>query len=393
MNDYLRTFFCYDPRGIKRAVLLNFVAAFTEGVGLLLLLPLLSLAGVMGQAGGSIAWLPPLDAALAALGISWNMESALILFVALVFIQSQLTLRRDRESNALQLRFGDYLRKQLYAAIARAKWHFLMEHHSGELLSVLTSEVQRVATGTSFLLRFFTIAVMLLAYLTVALRLSIGLTLLALITGVLLWTLLRGADDVAKQGGKTLNQANRNLFDQIQEFISAMKLIKIHGEEAGNVHRFNHQVDQVSERFIEFQQIRSRVQAVYRVGGAIALALVSYAALTWFKLPAVDLLVMIAIFARMLPQLAELQSGRQQLLHMLPAYAAWRKLLDACEANVDPISSVNDPVHLMAGLHLERVAFRYAHHPIWVENLFIPARKTTAVVGSLAQAKPLYWIY
>ncbi|MDD4962543.1 MAG: ABC transporter ATP-binding protein [Gallionella sp.] len=381
MKDYLRTFLRFDAPSIRRAVLLNLVAALTEGVGLLLLLPLLSLAGVMEHGGGKIEWLAPIDATLAVLGVSWTLEGALFMFVALILVQSQLAMRRDRVSNALQLRFGDYLRKKLYGAIARANWRFLMEHHSGELLSVLTSEVQRIGMGTYFLLRFFTIAVMLLAYLTVALHLSGGLTLLALTSGVLLWGLLHGADDAAKRGGSMLNQANRDLFDQIQEFISAMKLIKIHGEEAGNVHRFNHRVEQVSEQFIEFQQIRTRVQAVYRVGGAVALAVVSYAALTWFKLPVADLLVMIAIFARMLPQLAELQNGRQQLLHMLPAYGVWQKLLDACEANVDPVQSVSHSVQLIEGLHIERVAFRYTHHPIWIESLLIPARKTTAIVG------------
>ncbi|MDD2774332.1 MAG: ABC transporter ATP-binding protein [Gallionella sp.] len=387
MKEYLRTFLRFDAPSIRRAVLLNCVAALTEGAGLLLLLPLLSLAGVMEHGGGKIEWLAPIDATLAVLGVNWTLEGALFMFVALILVQSQLAMRRDRVSNALQLRFGDHLRKKLYGAIARANWRFLMEHHSGELLSVLTSEVQRIGMGTYFLLRFFTHAVMLLAYLTVALHLSGGLTLLALATGVLLWALLHRADDAAKRGGKMLNQANRDLFNQIQEFISVMKLIKIHGEEAGNAQRFNHRVEQVSEQFLEFQQIRTRVQAVYRVGGAVALAVVSYAALTWFKLPAADLLVMIAIFARMLPQLAELQNGRQQLLHMLPAYDVWQKLLDACEANVDPVQSVSHSVQLIEGLHLARVAFRYAHHPIRIENLSIPARKTTAIVGASGAGK------
>lgn len=48
MIDYLRFFLHFDPPAIRRAVLLNFAAAFVEGAGLmlLLLLPLLSLAGV-----------------------------------------------------------------------------------------------------------------------------------------------------------------------------------------------------------------------------------------------------------------------------------------------------------------------------------------------------------
>lgn len=387
MKDYLRTFVGYDPGAIRRAVALNFAAALTEGASLLMLLPLLSMAGVLGQNGAH--QLPWLDRIFASLGVAWSLEAALVVFVLLIFIQSQLALHRDRLSNSLQLHFGDHLRKTLYAAIARAKWSFLTGHHSAELLNTLTSEVQRISTGTYFLIRFFTITVMSLAYFAVALWLSTWLTLLALATGAALWWLLRGADDVAKQGGMLLSQSNRGFFAQIQEFLSAMKLIKIHGEETGNLRRFDRGVDRVSHYSIEFQRVRTRVQAVYRVGGAIALALVSYAALVWFRLPAAHLLVLIAIFARMLPQLSEMQSGRQQLLHMLPAYASWRKLLDECLENQDTLESFDGAMLLRQGIAIERATFAHpkSHHTLSIEQLFIPARKTTAIIGVSGSGK------
>jgi ATP-binding cassette subfamily C protein len=387
MKDYLRTFVHFDSAAIRRAVALNFAAALTEGASLLMLLPLLSLAGVLGQ--GQSSGVRRLDDALSSLGITLNIQVALMLFVLLIFIQSQLTLRRDRLSNSLQLHFSDYLRKTLYAAIARAKWSFLTGNHSAELLNTLTTEVQRIGTGTYFLIQFFTITVMSLAYFVVALWLSTWLTLLAIATGAVLWLLLRGADDAARQGGMSLSRANRGFFAQIQEFLSSMKLIKIHGEEAGNLRRFNREVDQVSHHSIEFQRVSTRVQAVYRVGGAIALALVSYVALVWFKLPAAHLLVLIAIFARMLPQLSGMQSGRQQLLHMLPAYASWRKLLDACLANQDAVESAGAALRFDQGIAFERIEFSHpkSHHTLSIGQLFIPAKKTTAIVGVSGSGK------
>lgn len=385
MKDYLRTFVHFDPVSIRRAAMLNFAAAITEGAGLLMLLPLLSLAGVLGHAERS-SWL---ERASASLGVAWSLETALVVFVLLIFVQSQLALQRDRLSNSLQLHFGDYLRKTLYAAIAGARWSYLTGNHSAELLNALTVEVQRISTGTYFLIRFVTITLMSLAYFAVALWLSAWLTLLALATGAVLWLLLRGADDVAKQGGMMLSQSNRGFFAQIQEFLSSMKLIKIHGEEAGNLRRFERGVDRVSHCSIEFQRVRTRVQAVYRVGGAIALALVSYAALVWFSLPAAHLLVLIAIFARMLPQLSEMQSGRQQLLHMLPAFASWRKLLDACIANRDGVASTGGAVSLTQGISVEGASYSHpkSHHTLRIDKLFIPARKTTAIVGVSGSGK------
>jgi ATP-binding cassette subfamily C protein len=389
MTGYLRAFLCFDTPAIRRAALLNFGVALTEGAGLFMLLPLLALAGVLGPGGAQNGWMPQLGWLVAALGISWDIGTALFVFVVLIFLQAQLVLHRDRLSHSLQLRFVDHLRKTLYAAIARANWSFLTAQHSGELLNVLTSEVQRIGAGTYFLLRLFTLSVLATAYLAVALRLSAGLTLLALLTGLALWVLLRGADGAARQSGTVLGETNRNMFARMQEFLSAMKLIKIHGEEAGDLARFDRELDRAGGRFIEFYRVSTRVQAAHRVGGAVALSVVSYAALVWFALPAAHLLVMIAIFARLLPQLAELQNGRQQLLHMLPAFRAWRGLLDACLAHRDALESGGDRVPLTRGIAFRRVAFSHAQsqHALRIEKLLIPARQTTAIVGASGSGK------
>lgn len=227
MRDYLRVFLHSNSSVVRRAVLLDFAVALTEGAGLMMLLPLLALAGAFGAGAPGAASLP--GRLLASLGVTWSIETVLLMFVALVFVQSQLAMRRDRAAHALQTGFGDYLRTTLYAAIARARWAFISGRHSGDLSSVLSVEVQRITSGTYFLLRSFAVTVLGLVYLGVALWLSPGLTLLALAAGVGLWLLLRSADGAARQGGGLLSQANRKLFQQMQEFLSALKLIKIHG--------------------------------------------------------------------------------------------------------------------------------------------------------------------
>jgi ATP-binding cassette subfamily C protein len=384
MRGYLRTFLLFAPSLLRRAALLDFAVALTEGAGLMLLLPLLALAGGLGPMQASLP-----GRLFSELGVSWNIGTALLVFVALVFLLAQLSMHRDRAAHELQVRFGDHLRETLYAALARTRWSFLSSRHSGELSSVLSVEVQRIVGGTYFLLRLFAVAVLGLAYLSVALWLSLWLTLLALATGGVLWLLLRGADGAVRQSGVLLSQGNRKLFSQMQEFLAALKLIKIHGEEADSLYRFKRELESVSAHMTEFNRTHTRVRATYRVGGALALAVVSYAALAWFNLPPAHLLVMVAIFARMLPQLAELHGGKQQLLHMLPAFAAWRGLLDACEAARDPQASSGAAAPLTLGIAFENVGFSHAqsHHSLLIERLFIPARQTTAILGVSGSGK------
>jgi ATP-binding cassette subfamily C protein len=383
---YLREFLLFDPPAIRRAAILSIVTAATEGVGLLLLLPLLTLAGVFDTEGSNVTVLSSL---LANLRLNWNFESALMIFVALISLQAWLVLLRDRETRSLQLRFTDHLRQRLYAAIAQSRWIFLIGRHSGEILNVLNSEIQRIGVGTFFLLRLFITSLLALAYLFVAFRMSPALALLALGTGMLLWLVLRSTDRAARESGVLLGQANHNLFTRTQEFLSTLKLIKIHGEEVGHIRQFNDAVSDVSQRFIHFQKSWTRGQMAYRMGGACALALFSYAALTRLQLPPARLLVMIAIFAKMLPHLSEIAGGRQQLLHMLPAFSAWQNLLAESKANQDFPPPNNQPAPLRRQIVLERVAFSHpqSHLELSVEYLAIPANKTTAITGASGSGK------
>jgi len=389
MKSYLRAFWQFDPSAIRRTVVINFAAALTEGASLLMLLPLLSLAGVLGQSGAANNWLPSIDRVFSSLGISWGLETALLMFVLLIFVQSQLMLLRDRGIHSLQQRFAKHLRYTLYAEIMRCNWRFLSVKHSSELLNTITNEVQRISSGTFFLLRSFTLFVLMLAYFAVALKLAPWFALLALLIGAGLGLILRSTDGVAKRSGVVASQRNREMFAHIQEFMSSMKLIKIHGEEAANLNRFKREVEHVSQCSIEFQRASSRMQAVYRVGGAAALAAISYSALVWFKLPATHLLVLIAIFARMLPQLSQLQGGKQQMLQMLPAFASWSGLMEQCRANRDVLESSDDAVALTQDISMRQLGFTHpqSHHTVQIEQLTIPANKTTAIVGVSGSGK------
>ncbi|MDS4057723.1 MAG: ABC transporter ATP-binding protein [Candidatus Contendobacter sp.] len=394
-TDRLKSFFSefwrFDRRAVALAFGLNLMAAALEGLGLMLLLPLLDLAGVLGAGPNAAA---PAPARLAGqlldrLPPDARLLSMLGAFVALIAVQSSIGLLRDRRSLALQLRFVDHLRDSLFGALARCRWSFLSQHHSSEYISVLSTDVQRVGQGTYFLLQLFTQFALFPIYLLVALRLSAPVTGLAVLTGAALWWLLRKSREAAQRGGVALSQANQAMFNDIQEFLGALKLIKIHGEEAGYQRQFRRAIQHLRAQQLAFNAVRTRSQRGYRIGSAVVLAGLTYVALTLARLPAAHLLVLIAIFARMLPQISQVHTGFQQLWHMMPAFENWRRWLDQCEAHAEPAEPAAgvgpEPVApiLREGLALEEVTYRHPRgtQTLRVPRLWIPARATTAIIG------------
>lgn len=398
LRPFLAEFWRFDRRATLYSLSLNLTGALLEGMGLLLLLPLLNLAGVLGAEEGGAASLTAshLPAAwtrwLDALPQHQRLVLMLSVFVGLITLQATVSLLRERQSQRLQLRFVDHLRDVLFGSLARARWSFLSRHHSSEFLSVLTADVNRVGLGTIYLLQLFTQFAVFPVYLAVAFKLSPPVTGLALLTGAVLWWILRKSRDVAKQNGLIMSKANQSLYNELQEFLGALKLIKIHGEEAGYQRQFAHVVDHLREHQLAFNVVRSRSQLTYRIGGAAALAALTYAALVWVRLPAASLLVLIAIFSRMLPQVSQIHMALQQLWHMSPAFRSWARWVALCDEAREAPHDATAPVSLREGIHAREVLYRHpsGHQIFEIQNLFIPARRTTAVTGPTGSGKTTF---
>lgn len=398
LQPFLLEFWRFDRRASLQTLGLNLAGALLEGLGLMLLLPLLHLAGLFAANETT-----SLSRYIPALASSWlnvmEQDSRLLLmlgiFVSLMALQSGIALLRDRQSLLLRLRFVDHLRSHLFGALAGARWGFLSRHHSSEFLSVLTTDVGRVGIGALCLLQLFTQLAVFPVYLGVAFQLSVPVTGLAVLTGAALWWVLRKSREAAKQSGQVLSQATQGLFKEIQEFLGALKLIKIHGEDAGYRRQFSHVLTHLRQQQSAFQIISGRSQAAFRIGGALALAALTYLSLVVVQLPGASLLVLIAIFSRMLPQVSGIHMNMQQLWQMAPAFDNWQRWVIACEAEAEPLPAVTTAgsdvggAALQTGMLLKNVSYR---HPSGIQvfeasDLFIPAHRTTAIVGPTGSGK------
>ena len=289
----------------------------------------------------------------------------------------------------LRLGFVDHLRRRLFGALARSRWSFLSQHHSSEFLNALSSDVPRVGVVTMGLFRLLTQCVILPAYLTVAFHLSPAVTALALLTGASLWWSLRTSHHVSRANGKALSEAYQAFFRQIQEFVGALKLIKIHGEEKGYERQFDRIVIHLSAQERQFQALTQRSQLVFRIGSAIALALMTYVSLAWIQVPGANLLVLIAIFSRMLPQVSQIHMNLQQMAQSVPAFDSWHRWVQACDAHAEKVPESAKPIDLTEGIMLHDVSYQHpkGNRRFLVPSLLIPAHRTTAIVGPTGSGK------
>lgn len=369
-----RALFAGRPGTVTLALFLLVVSNVTETFGLLMLIPLIEAAGFGGAAAGQGAVSGVVAGLLRAAGLPLTLLPALGLFVGLVVVRSLTAWQREVLLVRTRVGFVDHLREDLHRAVARARWETLVGRREADLRHVLTGEVRRIGLAVGHLLRIVVAAGVAAIPLGAAFLLAPGISALILVSGAALlaltWPLLRRSGIL----GERITDANREVFVQVQDFLSGLKPAKTQAAEGVHIARFGAAVAAMRERRLAAAATGALAVAVLQVGAAAALAAVVWFALDARDLPPPELAVVILLSARALAALGTVQHRAHDLANSLPAVRHARETLRTLEAAAEeptpgcrsepvsesgPESRGEGRLELRRALTFRAVTFRY----------------------------------
>jgi ATP-binding cassette, subfamily C, bacterial len=348
-----------DAVPVQRQLLASFLvllASLTEGIGVALLAPLLALLAEDGQSG----WIGAAVArAFAAVGLAPSLPTLLALFVVLVACRAALVRARDVELSDLRLGFVGALRRRLFDATARADWSFVAGERLSHLGKALSGDVDSVGHGTYFFLLLPALILTSAVQLAVAATLAPKLTAGVLACGIVIAVAVRWLRGDLYGAARRIAQDHGALFDQISDFLHALKLAKSHQAEAHHRALFGATLQRQQARQRELGRSMADARALMQISGVVALgALVYLGAAAALPLP--ELLLIVAIFARVIPLLTQVQQGMDQVRQMLPVFDGLDVLIGRCEAHAAPeAANTGERIALADELRLAGIRFRY----------------------------------
>ena len=359
-GELARALYTYAPRRSVLALLLLLTAGVTEAFGLLMIVPLLYLAGFAAPSGERGPVAEAMMRIADTVGIEWTLPAVLAVFLALSAVRAAVAWQREVLLAGMRLGFVDRLRQKLFAAIAGAKWGDILGRRWSDVQHVLTKDVDRVGQGAFLMLQLTVMVLLALVQLALAALISPSVTAVVLAAGAALLVLTHPLVRRSRTLGKAMTDANRALYGSVTDFLGGLKIVKGHNAEGPHVRHFAETVAAMRKHQLEFVRINSAAQAGLKMGAALALAALAWFALSTAALPLPELLLMALIFARMMPALFRLQRNAQQLAHILPAYAhvqAMRRMLG--EAAETPAGDGKPRMELRSALTVRGVSFAY----------------------------------
>ena len=373
---------------VALALMLMVAVGLMEGIGLLLLVPLLQIVG-LDVKGGSLDQIAQfISSVFGFAGITPTLVTVLATYVLIVIVRGSLHRWQVSVSSGLGHLFVAYMRDRLYRAIKDANWVFFSRSRSSDFVHLLTVETYRIGEATHVLLSLLATAIIALVYILAALKLSAAMTVVVLASGGGLILALRGKVGTARRVGQELSETVKRLYSVVTEHLGGMKMAKSYGTEDHHADIFSSLTTQV--RHVHARAVSNQAGAKfwYDVGSILALAVILYVSLELLAINGTEVLLIILLFARLMPRFSHLQQSYQAFVNRLPAFNAVSPMLSNCEAAAEPTPLTNRNVVLREAIRIQGVSFSYNHHQV-LENLELTiwAGKTTAIVGPSGSGK------
>lgn len=387
---YVRTLSAAMPGRLVLATILGALGALTEGLGLLVLVPLLNLIGINVQQGSVGRLAGSMVAAFGWFGLPLNLFSVLALYVGLIAVDARLRRWQTVTYCSLQVGFTAYLRKRLHRVVTRAGWVQITRCRGSDLTHAMTGQVERVGNGTQLVLSLARDGMLMSVYLAVTLYVSPSVTALVVVAGLALMLVLGRRARAATRIGQAMTRVGGEAYRAVMEHLGSLKMAKSYGAEERSIRLFGELADTVAATNLQAATAQADAKGRFDIGAGLLLGVVLYMAIAVLNTPTAVILVLIFAFARVMPMVSGLGQEIQQLLNMLPDFAA----VLALETRLAPLEEAGpvrlEPVRLRQAVRLDSVSFRYeeaAEPALASVSLTIPAGQTTAIVGPSGSGK------
>jgi ATP-binding cassette, subfamily C, bacterial len=378
------------PRQAALGVVLLVGLTLTEGAGLLLLGPILERVVVIEEnplprAGG---WL---EGAFGAVGLDVTLGSVLALFVAIAGARALVQNWRARVMGAVRDQVVDTYRSRLHRAIAAAEWRYLVTRAPSHFVHALTGEVGRVGQVVNHLTELAVAVLVSMVYFGLALRVAPLLALLVMAAAVLLAFAVRGGFEQARTLGEDSAVMRRRLHQVISEQMASLKTARVYGA----VERHLEEVDRLAREARDVSYTGaladSRFQQSLEFGSTALLATVVYVAATVLLIPPALLLVLMFVFARLMPRVIQIYRIVRSLRMSLPIVDDLETRIRECTAAAEVPAQPVDALDFRSDITFDSVAFWYLRRgdraAVSGLNLRIAAGMTTAIVGASGSGK------
>jgi ABC-type multidrug transport system fused ATPase/permease subunit len=368
------------------------IVSFLEGIGILLLIPMITYSGIVNIDFSGIRFFEFfsfMQSYPKPIVLMFILGFYILLVIGQNILQRNLSIRNVKISQG----FIRQLRLETYSALLKSNWDFFAKERKSDIINVMTHELARVAGGINQFLLLLTSLIFTLIQISIAFYLSVKLTIFVLLSGFILSFFSKRFIKQSKLlGGKSSVLAQEYLAGITDQF-NGIKEIKSNTLEESRMNWFKTLTTGMIEEQTDYIKLKTTSQAFYSIASASLIAVFIFVMV--FNTKPEQFLLIFIIFSRIWPRITAVQSSLEQIATTIPAFKKLIEMQLKCNQSLE-ITDVTlykniNSLSIERSIECRSVSFRYnrneSSYVLQNINLKIPIKCMTAIVGPSGAGK------
>ena len=373
------------------------LAGLLEGVGLSLLLPLLSLAVKSHPENKEIDTAASTDETsqleqvvrevFEFLGITPTVETLLVLIICAIVLKSVMMLVAKKQVGYTVARVATDLRLALLRALMATRWEHYLSQPVGLLANAMATEANRASRAYMSGIMMTAFVIQAIVYSVIALLVSWQVTVLALGSGVIILYLLKRFVRKARKAGLRRTQLLKSLLALMTDALQSIKPLKAMGRENLADYLLEKKTNRLNKALQKQVFNKEALKAFQEPLMTILLAVGLYVVLVYWQLPMATVMILVYLSAQLLRQLNKIQERYQEMAMFESAYWSLHDTIQEVRQEKEQTVGEEKPL-LKREIRFDGVSFAYGDK--WVlDNVSIafPVGMISAIIGPSGSGK------
>ena len=362
------------------SLVLLVIMGLLQGVGVFMIVPLLSLLGIGNTAPEGK--LSKIKLVFQYVGLPVNIQSIVLVFFGFIFMHACLKYYSANLNSKIVQNYANSLRKRLHLAVLECKWKQITQSRGSDIIGVLINEINPVAFGVSSIFQFLSIFIILMVHVVIASFISLKFTLVILLGASIIFFFQRKLFSKSYAIGKKLNYSMKELQNSLQELFENIKQAKSMGANQQQALVFNTFSNEVYDNNTNLGRVKAQADFSFEIASAMLISFFLFIIFFIQIQEVIDLLVLMYLFSRIFPGIKSLINQLNVLFSMMPVVLHVKEKIFFLEEHSENLGHSEFKPTIHHAISLSDVSFGYPQKSIFTGvNLSIPANKITVVTG------------
>jgi len=385
------------PKHTIFMVIALLLSGILEGIGLSMLLPLLTIA-VKTQpglgtfsAGTTDTAAPALERlvsnGLSAVGISPTIGVLLIIFIAAITLKTIMMLLAKKQVGYTVAQVATDLRLEMLRALLVSRWQYFLKQPLGSLANAMATESHRASKAFMHGVIMTSDLIQALIYGIIAFLVSWEVTLVSLIAGSSLIYVLRRFVKKARRAGYRQTELLKTLLSLLTDTLQSIKPLKAMARENVSDFLLEKKTTGLNKALQKQVLNKELLKAFQELLVTVILAVGLYIMMMHWQMPLASILVLALLVSKLLKQLGKVQTRYQEMVIYESAYWSLKDTIETMKLEREVLTGNKVP-ELKRAIRLKNIGFAYDDNQVLDDvSVTFTAGHITSIVGPSGSGK------